>query len=175
MNTRSKLALVLTSLTCGAFFAGVAIGKTSKAPKFVAKEELKWVDLGGPKMGSLVGDAQKGAYMGLLILPGGAAGFTSPLHTHSGDYEAIQITGTSSHWLKGEDGSKAKKMTPGSYWSMPGKLEHVSQCEKGAECTILVIQKTKFDFAPGKEDKAAAPAAKDAAAPAAKEPAKKTP
>lgn len=164
MKKSFKLAIASVSVAC-AFTAGVAVGKTAKAPKFVAKEELKWADLGGPKMGSLVGDAQKGAYIGLLVLPGGAAGFTSPLHTHSGDYEAIQITGTSTHWLKGEDPAKAKKMTPGSYWSMPGKLEHVSQCEKGAECTILVIQKSKFDFAPAKEDaKAAAPAAAPATA-----------
>lgn len=55
------------------------------------------------------------------------------------------------------------------FGSAPGKLEHVSQCEKGAECTILVIQKSKFDFNAAKEDKAAAaPAAP--AAPVAKEP-----
>jgi Domain of unknown function (DUF4437) len=165
MKKSSKLAIAIVSVAC-AFTAGLAVGKTTKAPTFVAKEDLKWVELGGPKMGSLVGDSQKGAYIGLLVLPGGAAGFTSPLHTHGGDYQAIQISGTTTHWLKGEDGSKAKKMTPGSYWTMPGKLEHVSQCEKGAECTVLVIQKSKFDFAPGKEDKAAAaPAATPAAKP----------
>jgi hypothetical protein len=49
--------------------------------------------------------------------------------------------------LKGEDGSKAKKMTPGSYWTMPAKLEHVSSCAAGTDCVIFVWQKTKFDFA----------------------------
>lgn len=166
MKQSSKLAIVMLSVTCGAFYAGVAVGKTTKAPTFTAKEELKWVELGGPKMGALTGDPMKGAYLGLLVLPGGAAGFTSPMHSHSGDYQAIQITGTSTHWLKGEDGTKAKKMTPGSYWTMPGKLDHVSQCEKGAECTILVIQKSKFDFTAAKEDKPATPAPAKPATPA---------
>lgn len=175
----SKLSIAVSSLALGAFFAGVAVGKTTKAPTFTAKEEMKWIDMGGPKMAALSGNPQKGAYVGLLTLPGGAAGFTSPFHSHSGDYEAVQITGTSTHWLKGEDGTKAKKMTPGSYWTMPAKLDHVSQCEKGAECVVLVMQKKKFDFVPGKEDKAA-PADKgankdDKAAPANKDDKAKTP
>ncbi len=148
-----KLSVVMSSLVLGGFFAGVAVGKTSKAPTFTAKEELQWVDLGGPKLAGLSGNPQKGPYIGLLQLPGGSAGFTSPWHSHSGDYEAVQITGTSTHWVKGEDGTKAKKMTPGSYWTMPGKVDHISQCEKGAECLVLVMQKKKFDFLPGKEDK----------------------
>ena len=155
MKNLMKVALGLC--IGGAFLAGVAVGKgTGKEAKFIAKDEVKFVDKGGPKLGALTGDPDKGQYIGLMQLPGG---FTSPLHTHSGDYEAIQIEGTSSHWLKGEDGSKAKKMTPGSYWSMPGKLEHVSQCEKGKDCLLLVMQKTKFDFQAAKEDKPATPPA----------------
>lgn len=152
MRKITKLVIGV-SLLGGVFIGGVAVGKATKEPKFIAKEELKWEDLGGPKIAAITGDTKKGPYLGLLSLPGGAGGFTSPLHSHSGDYEAVQITGTSTHWIKGEDGTKAKKMTPGSYWSFPGKVEHVSQCEKGAECLVLVMQKTKFDFVPGKEDK----------------------
>ena len=82
------------------------------------------------------------------------AGFTSPLHTHTGTYEAVEISGTSSHWLKGEDGTKAKKMTPGSYWTITGKVEHMSSCAPGADCVFFVWQKTKFDFAAGKDEAA---------------------
>jgi hypothetical protein len=58
-------------------------------------------------------------------------------------------------------------MTPGSYWSMPAKLEHVSSCAPGADCVMYIWQKTKFDFLPGKEDKVAGSAAAPAAAPVA--------
>ena len=158
-----KLAMlsVIGSMVGAAFVAGVAVGKVTPQPKFVAAEEVKWDDIGGPKMGALVGDYKKGAHGGLLKIP---AGFTSPFHSHTGAYEAVQISGTSSHWLRGEDGTKAKKMTPGSYWSMPAKLEHVSACAPGTDCVLYVWQKTKFDFVPGKEAKEAAKAAAGSAA-----------
>ncbi len=160
---------VVTSLVGVSFVAGVAIGKTgAKEPKFIERAEVKFDDVGGPKLGQLTGDYKKGPYVGLLQLPGG---FTSPMHSHTGDYEAVQIEGTSSHWVKGEDGTKAKKMTPGSYWTFPAKLDHVSQCEKGKDCVVLVWQKSKFDFVPGKEDKKPA----DATKPADKTPAKTEP
>lgn len=160
---------IAMSFVGGAFVAGVAVGKVTKAPKFIAKEEVKWTDLqGGPKLGVLSGDMKKGPFGALMTLP---AGFTSPLHSHSGDYEAVQIAGTSSHWLKNEDGTKAKKMVPGSYWSMPGKLDHVSACDKGADCVLFIWQKTKFDFVPGKEDKPVPAKADAKTAPPTKAPA----
>src|SRR4051812_33665429 len=148
MATMKKIALLtcLSTVVAGAFVAGVAVGKAD-APakaKFIAAEEVKWDDVGGPKMGVLTGDYKKGPYVGLLKLP---AGFTSPIHSHSGTYEAVQIQGTSSHWLKGEDGTKAKKMTPGSYWTFQAKVDHVSSCAPGADCIMVLWQKTKFDFA----------------------------
>jgi hypothetical protein len=154
-----------------AFIAGVAVGKTTVQPKFIAAEELKWDDVGGPKLATVTGDYKKGPYGALMKLP---SGFTSPMHSHTGAYEAIEIQGTSSHWLKGEDGTKAKKMTPGSYWSMPGKVEHVSSCATGTDCIFYVWQKAKFDFVPAKEDKAAA-AAKAAGSGSAAPPAKVPP
>ena len=162
-----KLAIltVMGSMLGAAFVAGVAVGKgAAPAPKFTAAEEVKWDDVGGPKLGTLTGDYKKGPYGALLKIP---AGFTSPLHSHTGTYEAIEVQGTSSHWLKGEDGTKAKKMTPGSYWMMPGKVDHVSACAPGADCIFYVWQKSKFDFVAAKEDKAAGSAAATAAKPAA--------
>lgn len=163
----NKLAAmtVVTSMMAGAFFAGVAVGKGEPAPKakFVANEEVKWDDLGGgPKLGLLTGDLGKGPYGALMRLP---AGFTWPMHSHTGAYEAVEISGTSSHWLEGEDGTKAKKMTPGSYWTIAGKAEHVSACAAGADCVFFVWQKTKFDFVPSKDGATASttPPAKAAA------------
>ena len=161
MQTKIK-ALAFALAIGGVFVGGVAVGKEMKAAKFIAREELKWVDLGGgPKLGVLTGDKDKGPYMALMQYPGG---LESAWHSHTGDYEAVQIGGTSRHWVKGEDGTKAKKMTPGSYWWMPGGVDHVSACEKGPDCTVLLIQKTKFDFVPAKDTKPATPPAKGAGA-----------
>jgi hypothetical protein len=155
-----RLAIVIA--VGAAFVAGVAVGKTPPQAKFIAAEEVKWDDLQGPKIGGLTGDYKKGAYGALLKIPNG---YTSSFHSHTGAYEAVQIQGTSSHWLRGEDGTKAKKMTPGSYWTMPAKLEHVSACATGSDCIIYIVQKTKFDMVPAKEPK---PTSAAAAAPAAK-------
>ena len=154
-----KTTLALTMFIAGgAFVAGVAVGKTPPKPAtFVSYEEMKWDDLGGPKMANASGDYKKGPYAGLLKIP---AGFTSPMHTHTGEYEAIQVLGTTTHWGEGEDGKAAKKMTPGSYWKMPSKLPHISACAAGTDCVILVMQKTKFDY------KETAPAAGSGAKPA---------
>lgn len=142
MKNILRLAIVL-SVAGGAFVAGTAVGQAPKGVKFVERSEVKMDDLGGPLIGNLNGDYKKGAWTGLFSMP---AGFTSPLHTHTGAYEAIQLEGTSRHWLEGEDGTKAKKMTPGSYWAMPGKLKHYSACDAGSKCTVIVMAKTKFDF-----------------------------
>ena len=161
MQTKIKALAIALSLG-GVFVGGVAVGKEMKATKYMAREELKWVDLGGgPKLGVLTGDKDKGPHLSLMRLPGG---FESPWHSHSGDYEAVQIAGTSRHWVKGEDPAKAKRLGPGSYWSIPGGADHVSVCEKGADCTLLLIQKTKFDFVPAKDAKPATPPAKGAGA-----------
>jgi beta-alanine degradation protein BauB len=150
-------ASITLVLAAGAFFAGVSFGGPKKQPTFTAVGELTFKDLGGPQMADLWGNHEKGAYGGIMKLP---AGFTSPMHTHKGDYQAIQIAGTSAHWLVGEDGKAAKKMAPGSYWTMPGKLPHVSSCEKGADCLVLVIQKGKFDFVQTGDDGKALPKVK---------------
>ena len=164
-----KTTLALTMFIAGgAFVAGVAVGKTPPRPAtFTSYEEMKWDDLGGPKMANASGDYKKGPYAGLLKIP---AGFTSPMHTHTGEYEAIQVMGTSSHWGEGEDGKSAKKMSPGSYWKVPSKLPHISACAPGTDCVILVMQKTKFDYketAKPAAGSAAKPAAGSAAKPAA--------
>lgn len=157
-----KTPLVLTMVVVsGAFVAGVAVGKTPAKPmSFTTAEELKWDDLGGPKMAAVQGDYKKGPYLGLLKIP---AGFTSPMHTHTGEYTAVEVQGTSSHWGEGEDGKAAKKMTPGSTWTVPAKLPHISACAAGADCIILVSQKTKFDYKEAAAPKPATPAAGSAA------------
>ncbi|HEU0033366.1 MAG TPA: cupin domain-containing protein [Kofleriaceae bacterium] len=149
-----KLTKVVLSMAAagGLFVAGVAVGKATKSPSYLAREEVKMLDTqpGGPKLGALTGDPKKGPYMGLLQIP---AGMVEPMHSHTGDYEGVMIEGTSSHWLKGEDSTKAKKLPPGSYYTMPGKVEHQSACDQGKDCLILIIQKTKFDVIPSKDDK----------------------
>jgi quercetin dioxygenase-like cupin family protein len=165
---RSKIKVLALALSvAGVFAAGVAVGKVTRSARYIAREEVKFVDQNGLKLGVLTGDKDKGPHTTLVQLAGG---FESPWHSHSGDYEAIQIAGTSRHWGRGESGAKAKKMTPGSYWMIPGGVDHISACDRGADCLLVIWQKTRFDAAPGKDVKPAARTARPAARPAAKTP-----
>ena len=137
------LLVLATTIAAGSFVAGFAVGGPGKKATFKAFGEMTFEDMGGIKLAGITGNFKKGTYVGLLSIP---AGFKSPMHIHSGAYEAVEIKGTSSHWLVGEDGSAAPKMVPGSYWSMPAKLPHVSSCDKGEDCLVVIWQKSKFDF-----------------------------
>jgi uncharacterized RmlC-like cupin family protein len=143
------LLMLATTIAAGSFVAGFAVGGPSKKPTFKAFGEMTFEDMGGLKLATITGNPKKGPYVGLLQVP---AGFKSPMHMHSGTYEAVEIKGTSSHWSVGEDGSAAPKMVPGSYWTVPAKAPHVSSCEKGEDCLILIWQKGKFDFTPLGDD-----------------------
>lgn len=137
------LLVLATTIAAGSFVAGLAVGGPGKKATFKTFGEMTFEDMGGIKLAGITGNFKKGTYVGLLSIP---AGFKSPMHIHSGAYEAIEIKGTSAHWLVGEDGSAAPKMVPGSYWSMPAKLPHVSSCDKGEDCLVVIWQKSKFDF-----------------------------
>jgi quercetin dioxygenase-like cupin family protein len=159
MHIKNIKVIAIAICLCGVFAAGVAVGKgNAKQARFIGRDEVKWVEpVPNLKMGPLTGDKDKGPHVTLIQLGGG---FESTWHSHTDDYEAVEISGTSKHWFKGEDGSKAKKLPPGSYWMIPGGIDHISACEKGDPCLLVVWQKTKFDSVPGKDAaKPAAPAA----------------
>jgi quercetin dioxygenase-like cupin family protein len=154
---RSKIIVLALALALGGvFLAGVAVGKEARQAKFITREEVKWIDRQGLRMAVLSGDIEKGPYTALLQLKAGAE---PPWHSHTGDYEAVEISGTTRHWMRGEDGTKAKKMAPGSYWTIPGGVDHVSVCDQGVDCLLVIWQRTRFDALPAKEPaRAAAPA-----------------
>jgi quercetin dioxygenase-like cupin family protein len=159
-SMRSMKKLITLAIVGGAFVAGVAVGQPKAKPKatYKALGELTFDNLDpegkGPKIAGVWGDYKKKAYGAIMKLP---AGFTSPMHTHDGAYEAIQIQGTSRHWVEGEDPKAAKAMVPGSYWTMAAKAKHVSACDAGTECLVYVWQKSKFTFKPVPEPKPATP------------------
>src|SRR6185503_10027504 len=115
-------ALAMALALCGVFVAGAAVGKgDAKQAKFISRDEVKLAEpVPGFKVGLVTGDKDKGPQVSMAQLAGG---FESPWHSHTGDYEAVEISGTSKDWFRGEDPAKAKKMTPGSYWMIPGGVD----------------------------------------------------
>ena len=151
--------LVTALVAVGAFSAGVAVAAkaAAKAPELSLLKDATWTPLMKegplPAVAPISGDGTKGAYEGYLKLPGG---FESPPHSHTNDYWSVLVQGKMTHWAANGGSEKdAKQLGVGDLTFMPGKLEHISKCYPGPDCILVVVQKGKFDFIPGKSAKVA--------------------
>jgi len=109
--------------------------------------DLEWYDagLGGDiKISPVHGNIQKGEHSTIVRFP---AGTITPMHTHSHDYYGIVISGNLKHPVKGQPETDIS-LPPGSHWFMPANIEHVTECEPGVECVVMLTQEKPFDFKP---------------------------
>jgi quercetin dioxygenase-like cupin family protein len=134
---------------------GTALGAAWAAKKELvttAPEDLKWTevpDTGGVQVAPVSGDFTKGASTVFAKLPAGQA---HPLHTHSHDVKSVVVSGT---FMLGPEGGPEKKLGPGSYFVVPGKMKHTSGCAAGAPCVLFQENAGKFDMKPVGEKAAA--------------------
>ena len=86
---------------------------------------------------------------------GTVAGQVHPLHTHTSDVKSVVVSGT---FMVGPEGGPEKKLGPGSYFFVPGRMKHTSTCAAGADCVLFQETSGKFDMKPVAEkgDKPAA-------------------
>ncbi len=118
----------------------------------VPAADVKWSDVEGfpgVKVSTLQGDAAKGANHIMMKLPGG---FSAPLHHHSSDHYVTVVTGTLVLTVDG----KETKLPPGSYFSFTGKKQHLTKCDAGADCTLSLDNRGKWDIVPEADKKAPA-------------------
>lgn len=144
--------LALAAVAASFSFVAHAGSKEHSESKAISFDQLKWVDMPGTpiKTATLWGDPSKGEYGRLMKLPGG---FESGMHSHSQNYHGVLISGT---WIHYEDEKNATELAPGSYVMQAGKKDHNDKCKAGADCILLLTQKSKHDYFPAK----VAPAAK---------------
>ena len=88
------------------------------------------------------GDLQHGAHGTIIKMP---AGFVSDIHTHTGEYWAVVISGVG---VNGTPGSVDVPLPPGSYWSQKGGEPHFTKCISSNECIFFINQSVKFDDIP---------------------------
>jgi uncharacterized protein DUF4437 len=135
---------VLLAVTAGlAFAAGTA---TKKQLLLIPAGDAKFAPNDpsqpqGPQSAILNGDPKSGPVSFLLKYRG-----TSPLHSHTSDYQAVLISGSAAHYAEGKDG-EAKASGPGTFWFQPGKQVHGDRCES-EECIIYVSMPGGMDFIP---------------------------
>jgi quercetin dioxygenase-like cupin family protein len=90
------------------------------------------------------GDFSAGKHISLIRFK---AGTRTPVHTHSAAYVGVVVQGQGIHFEPGTDGEETA-LAPGSSWSVPANLPHVSGCLAGDDCIFALYQDEAFDFVP---------------------------
>ena len=85
------------------------------------------------------GDLKSGAHGTIIKMP---AGFVSRIHSHTGEYWAVVISGVG---VNGVPGSVDVPLPAGSYWSQKGGELHITKCISSNECIFFINQSVKFD------------------------------
>jgi len=151
MNRMRKLGLVVTGFALAAIPLLVAAqsmgGDTARQAKitgttFVSVDELKWTpmaDIPGAQMAAVFGDPAKEAHRVFFKFP---AGLKAPVHTHTNGDRGVIISGT---LVLTPEGGAAKKLPPGSYWSMAGGTKHTTSVDGDKECIFYIEREGRWD------------------------------
>ncbi|MEP1765516.1 MAG: DUF4437 domain-containing protein [Sulfitobacter sp.] len=99
----------------------------------------------GVAFASLQGDRFAEAYQALVKLP---AGTVSPPHVKTANMYGVMLQGEMIHYLSDEDPAAARKMGPGSFYSINSGAAHVSACVSETPCIAYLYQDGAFDFLP---------------------------
>lgn len=154
MKWKSTLAMAACLVAAAAFAEEAAKAPAKKmaghhmAPKPVAMmaSDLKWADVPGApgvQAADVWGNHEKGAFGGFFKF---AAGFESPLHTHTNEMKIVVISGT---FVQTPEGGQEMRLGAGSYLKQPGDgYKHTTACDKASECVIFATSTGKFDFKP---------------------------
>jgi quercetin dioxygenase-like cupin family protein len=108
----------------------------------IAADELKWEPLAGIEgamQSPVFGDPTKEAHRVFYKFP---VGMKAPLHTHTNGDRGVIISGTLALAV---EGAAAKKLPPGSYFSLAGGTKHVTTVEGDAPCVFYVEREGPFD------------------------------
>ncbi len=139
----AALALVLVPLFAAASQeTGAAQGAKITGKSLIAVSELKWVPLpgiDGAEQALLWGNPAKEPHRAFFKYP---VGLKSPLHTHSFGDRGVIVSGTLSLSV---EGAPAKKLPPGSFFSLAAGTKHVTAVEGDQPCVFYMEREGPFD------------------------------
>lgn len=97
----------------------------------------------GVAFAALQGDRFAGSYQALVRLP---AGTVSPPHVKSANMYGVMLQGKMIHYARSEDSKTARKIGPGSFYSISSGVAHISACVSDVPCVAYLYQDGAFDF-----------------------------
>jgi len=99
----------------------------------------------GVAFAALQGDRFSEAYQALVRLP---AGTVSPSHVKTANMFGVMLEGEMIHYTSGENPDAARRMGPGSFYSIAAGTAHISACVSKVPCIAYLYQDGAFDFLP---------------------------
>ena len=149
------LIVVVAAAVCfaGSWPEGTVIGQAIKKgdkkmkPKRAVvwpAADIKWDDdslVKGGKVAELWGDPAKTAFGAYNRWPGGTDTY-QPLHSHPNDAKLVILSGT---LVVSLEGKPAQELGPGSYWFLPGGMNHSTSCKTGDDCVFFITMSGRDD------------------------------
>ena len=99
----------------------------------------------GVAFAALQGDRFSEAYQALVRLP---AGTVSPPHVKTANMYGVMLEGEMIHYSQDENPEDARRMGPGSFYSIAAGTAHISACVSETPCVAYLYQDGAFDFLP---------------------------
>jgi mannose-6-phosphate isomerase-like protein (cupin superfamily) len=101
-----------------------------------------WLDTPfGVQASPVMGDFSKGKHITFIKFK---AGTSTPAHVHTHDYVGIVVRGRGVHYVPSN--KRPTALRPGSTWTVPANVEHISGCLKGEDCVFALYQDEPFDY-----------------------------
>ena len=125
----------------------IAVASASAEPiRLLGSDDFAWqATPEGVAFAALQGDRFAEAYQALVRLP---AGTVSPPHVKTANMYGVMLQGEMIHYIDGGDPDAARRMGPGSFYSISAGTAHVSACVSEAPCIAYLHQDGAFDFLP---------------------------
>lgn len=130
--------------TVAAILASASVG--AEQITLLGSDDFAWETTPeGVAFASLQGDRFAESYQALVRLP---AGTVSPPHVKTANMYGVMLQGEMIHYLSDEDPAAARRMGPGSFYSINSGAAHVSACVSEVPCIAYLYQDGAFDFLP---------------------------
>lgn len=135
---RHKIAIACASFLIGTTLAGADPIRTLDA------EDHDWdTTPEGVAFAALTGNRFEEAYQAFVRLPSGTV---SPPHVKTANMYGVLLRGEMIHYRAGDDPAGARRIGPGSFFSIDGGTPHVSACVSDTDCVTYLYQDGAFDF-----------------------------
>ncbi|MEP5759343.1 MAG: DUF4437 domain-containing protein [Litoreibacter sp.] len=136
---------LIFTVSCGLAML-IASWSSAEPIRTLEANDIEWeITPEGVSFAQLQGNRFVEAYQALVRLP---AGIVSPPHVKTANMYGMMLQGEMIHYAFGQNPEDARRIGPGSFYSIESGTPHVSACVSNSECIAYLYQDGAFDFLP---------------------------